>query len=65
MGKIKEELETHETLENRLPGKTREELVNLVREAFGMWSSREDIPDAVEYVRQLRESWSGRLDVNE
>ncbi|MGH7802559.1 MAG: hypothetical protein ACREOW_18370 [Thermodesulfobacteriota bacterium] len=65
MGKTKEELVTHETLENRLPGKTREELVNLVREAFGMWSSREDISDAVEYVRQLRESWSGRLDVNE
>ena len=65
MGKTKEELETHETLENRLPGKTREELVNLVREAFGMWSIRKDIPDAVEYVRQLRESWSGRLDVNE
>jgi hypothetical protein len=65
MGKTKEELEAYETHENRLPGKTREELVRLVREAFGVWSSREDIPDAVEYVRQLRESWSDRIDVNE
>ena len=65
MGKTKEELEAYETHENRLPGKTREELVRLVREAFGVWSSREDIPDAVEYVRQLRGSWSGRLEGNE
>ena len=65
MGKTKEELETYETHENRLSGQTREELVKLVREAFGMWSSRKDIPDAVEYVRQLRESWSDRLEVNE
>lgn len=65
MGKTKEELETYETHENRLYGKTREELVRLVRGAFGMWSSREDIPDAIEYVRQLREFWSDRLDMNE
>ena len=65
MGKTKEELEASETDENRLPKKTREELVKLVQEAFGMWSSREDIPDAIEYVEQLRKSWSDRLNVNE
>lgn len=65
MGKTKEELEASETDENRLSSKTREELVKLVREAFGMWSSRKDIPDAIEYVKQLRKSWSDRLDVNE
>ena len=65
MGKTKEELEAPETDQNRLPKKTREELVKLVQEAFGMWSSREDIPDAIEYVEQLRKSWSDRLNVNE
>jgi hypothetical protein len=65
MGKTKGELEASETDENRLSSKTREELVKLVREAFGMWSSRKDIPDAIEYVKQLRKSWSVRLGVNE
>ena len=35
MCKTKEELEAYETHENRLHGKTRGELVKLVRKAFG------------------------------
>lgn len=38
----------------RLP---RAELVNIARSAFGMWAGRDDIGDAVEYVRRLRANW--------
>lgn len=43
--------------ERNLQGLPREELVNIARGAFGMWAGRDDIGDAVEYVRRLRASW--------
>ena len=37
------------------------EMQKSLRESFGLWKDREDIPDGVEYVNALRSSWGRRL----
>lgn len=56
---LQERKTSEQALHRRSSGKNSTKRV--LRQTFGLWSDREDITDSVEYVNDLRGSWSKRL----